>query len=108
MDLRYHPERQSLASNCVWRRRSIFLVEWLQCLTAFQCVNIISYVSLAVWNIPLGWKWTCYIISGAGYGLSGLLMAYVSPACSNKIHVLIYIIVGRMKFALMTTRSGLW
>lgn len=85
MDLRYHPERQSLASNCVWRRRSIFPVEWLQFLTASQCVNIISYVSLAVWNIPLGWKWTCYIISGAGYGLSGLLMAYVSPACSNKI-----------------------
>ena len=39
------------------------------------CVNIISYVSLAVWDIPIGWKWTCYIICGAGFGLSGLLMA---------------------------------
>lgn len=40
-----------------------------------QMVNIISYVSLAVWDIPMGWKWTCYIICGAGFGLSGLLMA---------------------------------
>lgn len=24
-----------------------------------------------------GWKYICYIISGAGYDLSGLLMAYV-------------------------------
>ncbi|KAI9691083.1 MAG: hypothetical protein M1822_008703 [Bathelium mastoideum] len=37
-------------------------------------INIICYVSLAVWDIPNGWRWTCYIISGAGYGLSGLCM----------------------------------
>ncbi|OQE20131.1 hypothetical protein PENFLA_c017G06053 [Penicillium flavigenum] len=47
------------------------------------CVNIISYVSLAVWDIPMGWKWTCYIISGAGYGLSGLLMAWAHEICSE-------------------------
>jgi ACS family pantothenate transporter-like MFS transporter len=38
-------------------------------------VNIISYVSLAIWDIPMGWKWTCYYIQGAGFGLSGLIMA---------------------------------
>ena len=38
-------------------------------------MNIICYVSLAIWNIPTGWKWACYILSGAGHGLSGLLMA---------------------------------
>ncbi|KAI9666076.1 MAG: hypothetical protein M1821_004011 [Bathelium mastoideum] len=37
-------------------------------------INIICYVSLAVWDLPNGWRWTCYIISGAGYGLSGLCM----------------------------------
>ena len=37
-------------------------------------VNIICYVSLAIWNIPTGWRWACYILSGAGYGLSGLCM----------------------------------
>ncbi|KAJ5894838.1 hypothetical protein N7495_006529 [Penicillium taxi] len=47
------------------------------------CVNIISYVSLSVWNIPIGWKWTCYIISGAGFGLSGLCMAWAHEICSE-------------------------
>lgn len=51
-----------------------------------QIINIICYASLAIWNIPTGWKWTCYILSGAGYGLSGLLMAYVlsSPEANKK------------------------
>ncbi|KAJ5128020.1 hypothetical protein N7448_008799 [Penicillium atrosanguineum] len=46
-------------------------------------VNIISYVSLAVWDIPVGWKWTCYIICGSGFGLSGLLMAWAHEICSE-------------------------
>jgi ACS family pantothenate transporter-like MFS transporter len=37
--------------------------------------NIIVYVSLAVWDIPTGWKWACYYIMGCGFGLSGLCMA---------------------------------
>ena len=41
-----------------------------------QCLNIVCYVSLAVWNIPEGWRWTCYYLMGGGYGLSGLCMAY--------------------------------
>ncbi|GFG08258.1 pantothenate transporter liz1 [Aspergillus lentulus] len=46
-------------------------------------INIISYTSLAIWNIPTGWKWTCYIIAGAGYGLSGLLMAWAHEICAD-------------------------
>ena len=42
---------------------------------SFQCMNIVCYVSLAIWNIPEGWRWACYILSGSGYGLSGLCMA---------------------------------
>ena len=38
-------------------------------------INIICYVSLAIWTIPTGWKWACYYIMGCGYGLSGLIMA---------------------------------
>ncbi|KAL4995061.1 major facilitator superfamily domain-containing protein [Aspergillus recurvatus] len=45
--------------------------------------NIICYASLAVWDIPEGWKWTCYIMSGAGYGLSGLCMAWAHEICSE-------------------------
>ncbi|KAJ5584835.1 uncharacterized protein N7459_004635 [Penicillium hispanicum] len=47
------------------------------------CVNIISYASLAVWDIPMGWKWTCYIICGAGFGLSGLCMAWAHEICTE-------------------------
>ena len=53
---------------------------YTQTYSTSQIVNIICYTSLAVWEIPEGWRWTCYIISGAGYGLSGLCMAYVMPS----------------------------
>lgn len=39
------------------------------------CMNIMCYVSLAIWDIPTGWKWTCYVLSGCGGGLSGLIFA---------------------------------
>ncbi|RDW93622.1 uncharacterized protein DSM5745_00944 [Aspergillus mulundensis] len=45
--------------------------------------NIVCYASLAVWNIPEGWRWFCFIMSGAGYGLSGLLFAWAHEICSE-------------------------
>ena len=50
-----------------------------------QIINIICYTSLAVWNIPEGWRWTCYILSGGGYGLSGLCMALVTSCHLSKV-----------------------
>ncbi|KAI9738406.1 MAG: hypothetical protein M1834_008909 [Cirrosporium novae-zelandiae] len=47
------------------------------------CINILCYVSLAAWNIPEGWRWTCYILSGGGYGLSGLCMAWAHEICNS-------------------------
>ncbi|KAK5405227.1 hypothetical protein LTR06_008922 [Exophiala xenobiotica] len=46
-------------------------------------VNIVSYASLAAWNIPRGWHWACYIIAGAGGGISGLCMAWAHEICSD-------------------------
>ncbi|PKY01125.1 putative MFS transporter Liz1/Seo1 [Aspergillus campestris IBT 28561] len=46
-------------------------------------INIICYVSLAVWDIPEGWRWACYILCGAGSGISGLLMAWAQEICSE-------------------------
>ncbi|KAL2846089.1 major facilitator superfamily domain-containing protein [Aspergillus pseudodeflectus] len=45
-------------------------------------INIICYGSLAVWDIPRGWKWTVFIMSAAGYGLSGMCMAWAHEICS--------------------------
>jgi sugar phosphate permease len=46
-------------------------------------VNIICYASLAIWNIPTGWRWACYILAGCGGGLSGLCMAWAHEICSD-------------------------
>jgi hypothetical protein len=73
-----------------------------------QIINIISYTSLAIWDIPTGWKWTCFIIAGAGYGLSGLLMAYVP----SPLHC-VYLqaektIDGHTRYAPRITRNARW
>lgn len=37
-------------------------------------INIMVCISLAIWEIPAGWKWTCFILAGCVGGLSGLCM----------------------------------
>ncbi|KAI1478007.1 MFS general substrate transporter [Daldinia eschscholtzii] len=46
-------------------------------------VSIIVNTSLAVWNIPTGWKWFCYIIGMIGGGISGLTFAWAHEICSE-------------------------
>lgn len=46
-------------------------------------VSIVAYASLAVWDIPVGWHWACYIIAGCGGGLSGLCMAWAHEICTD-------------------------
>jgi ACS family pantothenate transporter-like MFS transporter len=46
-------------------------------------VNIITYVSLAVWDIQEGWRWTCFILVGCGTEVSGLCMAWADEICSD-------------------------
>ncbi|KAF2809365.1 putative MFS transporter Liz1/Seo1 [Mytilinidion resinicola] len=47
------------------------------------CVNIMCYVSLAIWDIPLNWKWACFILFGCGGGLSGLCMSWAHEICAD-------------------------
>lgn len=46
-------------------------------------VCIVCYSSLAVWDIPVGWHWACYILAGMGTGISGLCMAWAHEICSD-------------------------
>jgi len=46
-------------------------------------MNIVVGISLAVWNIPVAWKWACYYLAGFGYGLSGLCMAWAHEICAD-------------------------
>ena len=47
------------------------------------CMNILCYVCLAIWNIPVGWKWACYILAGFGGGLSGICYAWAHEVTSD-------------------------
>jgi ACS family pantothenate transporter-like MFS transporter len=46
-------------------------------------MNIICSISLAIWDIPIKWKWACYILSGFGGGLSGLCFAWAHEICTH-------------------------
>ncbi|KAN0075917.1 Major facilitator superfamily domain containing protein [Elaphomyces granulatus] len=46
-------------------------------------INIVCYVSLAIWDIPINWKWGCFILAGASYGLGGLCMAWAHEICAD-------------------------
>ncbi|KAM0800804.1 putative MFS transporter Liz1/Seo1 [Usnea florida] len=66
-----------------WASDSVLNGDRLSPIVCGGVVNIICYTSLAIWDIPEGWRWTCYIISGAGYGLSGLCMAWAHEICTS-------------------------
>lgn len=45
--------------------------------------NFVINISMAIWTIPLGWKWACFILQGFGGGISGLIMAWAHEICSD-------------------------
>ena len=46
-------------------------------------MNIICSTSLAIWDIPVNWKWAAYILSGFGGGLSGICFAWAHEICTH-------------------------
>ncbi|KAK2778779.1 hypothetical protein FQN53_001636 [Emmonsiellopsis sp. PD_33] len=46
-------------------------------------INIMCSASLSIWDIPVGWKWACFILAGCSGGLSGLCMAWAHEVCSS-------------------------
>lgn len=49
---------------------------------SFQ-ISLFVYTSLTIWNIPVGLKWTCYLLAGCLGGISGLLYAWTHEICSD-------------------------
>lgn len=45
--------------------------------------QIIIFSSLAAWDIPVGWKWACYLLGQLGGGISGLTFAWAHEICSD-------------------------
>ncbi|KAI1214749.1 MFS general substrate transporter [Annulohypoxylon truncatum] len=66
-----------------WTSDSLFKGERWPAMVFSGVVNIITNTSLGVWNIPVGWKWACYIIGTIGGGISGLTFAWAHEICSD-------------------------
>lgn len=48
-------------------------------------VLIVVHASLAAWDIPTWWHWTCYILAGFGGGVSGLCFAWAHEICNDDL-----------------------
>ena len=48
-------------------------------------VLIVAHISLAVWDIPTWWHWTCYLLVGFGGGISGLCFAWAHEICKDDV-----------------------
>ena len=66
-----------------WTSDSLFRGARWPAMIIGGCMNIICYVSLAIWNIPTGWHWASYILAGFGGGLSGLCFAWAHEICAD-------------------------
>lgn len=51
------------------------------CLTLVQVLFIISYSSLAAWNIPFGYKWFCYMIVGFDGVDQSIISGQINRSC---------------------------
>ncbi|CUM66627.1 uncharacterized protein PRCAT00004298001 [Priceomyces carsonii] len=48
-----------------------------------QCLFIISYSSLAAWNIPDGWRWVCYLIIGFDGVNQAIISGWINRSCRH-------------------------
>ncbi|KAK0636627.1 pantothenate transporter liz1 [Bombardia bombarda] len=46
-------------------------------------VQIITHISLTVWDIPTGWKWFCYLAMGMSGGVGGMSYAWATEITSD-------------------------
>ncbi|XXG99907.1 hypothetical protein Hte_006248 [Hypoxylon texense] len=67
-------------------------------------VNIIVNTSLAVWRIPTGWQWFCYLIGSIGGGISGLTFAWAHEICSddNEERALVVATMNEMAYVMQS------
>ncbi|KAH0524160.1 hypothetical protein TsFJ059_009063 [Trichoderma semiorbis] len=66
-----------------WTSDTIFRGERWPPIVFAGIINIITNVSLTIWNIPIGWKWACFFLAGFGGGISGLTFAWAHEICTD-------------------------
>ncbi|KAK1243038.1 hypothetical protein MKX08_005850 [Trichoderma sp. CBMAI-0020] len=66
-----------------WTSDTIFRGERWPPIVFSGVMNIVVYVSLTIWNIPIGWKWACFFLAGFSGGISGLTFAWAHEICTD-------------------------
>ncbi|KAM0514461.1 hypothetical protein ACHAPE_006754 [Trichoderma viride] len=66
-----------------WTSDTIFKGERWPPIVFSGIMNIVVYVSLTIWNIPIGWKWACFFLAGFSGGISGLTFAWAHEICTD-------------------------
>ncbi|KAL7918072.1 major facilitator superfamily domain-containing protein [Trichoderma austrokoningii] len=66
-----------------WTSDTIFRGERWPPIVFSGIMNIVVYVSLTIWNIPIGWKWACFFLAGFSGGISGLTFAWAHEICTK-------------------------
>ncbi|KAF4122359.1 MFS transporter, ACS family, pantothenate transporter [Geosmithia morbida] len=66
-----------------WSSDTVFKGERWPPIVFSGLLSVVVYSSLAAWDIPLGWKWACYILAGFGGGISGLTFAWAHEICKD-------------------------
>lgn len=46
-----------------------------------QLVFVVSYASLTVWNIPIGWRWFCFLVIGFDGVDQAIVSGHINRAC---------------------------
>lgn len=58
-----------------WSSDTIFRGERWPPIIFSAVMNLIVYISLTIWTIPLAWHWACYFLAGFSGGISGLCVS---------------------------------
>ncbi|RMD41710.1 hypothetical protein DV735_g3386, partial [Chaetothyriales sp. CBS 134920] len=66
-----------------WSSDTIFRGERWPPIVFSALINLVVFISLTVWDIPLAWKWACFFLAGFGGGISGLTFAWAHEICSD-------------------------
>ncbi|KAI1429595.1 MFS general substrate transporter [Xylaria sp. FL1777] len=82
-----------------WTSDSIFRGERWPPMVFAGAVNIATATSLAVWDIPRGWKWGCYVLGNISSGISGLTFAWAHEICSDDNEERAFVTASMNQFA---------
>ncbi|KAI0913280.1 MFS general substrate transporter [Ustulina deusta] len=82
-----------------WSSDTIFRGERWPPMVFAGLVNIATGTSLAVWNIPNGWKWGSFILGNISGGISGLTFAWAHEICSDDNEERAFVTASMNQFA---------